>query len=981
MAESIRFQHFEVPRREDGSLHELGRGAMGITYKAFDTNLRCFVALKVINATYLESETARQRFLREARAAAALRHPNVATVFYLGEEGGDCFYAMEYVDGETVEALMKRMGPIPAEMALKITLQVTRALSAAQKQNLVHRDIKPSNLMIVREEDSEFTVKVIDFGLAKNAGGAGNEEAATLTMGGFLGTPHFASPEQLEERELDVRSDIYSLGVTLFYMLAGRAPFSGSIAQVMSQHLHREPPLEAVSHQPAPVINLLRHMLAKDPAERPQTPAELRREIEECLKGGLAKETSSGQPVSNEDFETQADTSKIADSSADLSPGIILAGRYRILQEVKASDHGRVFRAESLKTSTTVALLLLNPSLLPTDEACDRLENQVVRLQKLNEPSLQKILSFERYENLNLLVLEWIDGPTLLDLMRNRRVLPFAETLPVLRRLASGFEALQHAGLPCPDISAHEVMLAGGDINRPVTQWQHFTAQINALTFPPPASDASEATLVTSTFSVLQRSGAFDRNAASASVYVLAVLAYEMLGGIRSRGSTGAPIPIPGISEASNAALRQALDPTQSFPSTSAFLEALETSVDAIAPAAPPPAQKSSTPPPPPASQPKKIPALIASSVAMGLLLAGGGFFLFQKTKHPPLVITPSSPTPTPEVVATPDPLVAQIKKAQENFGSDPGEALRAMVEIAKAHRNNPHALEALKSLLKDLRKRADNKALDPGQLAALRRPLELASSELDLSDAEIMLANQLKTSDPTTAFSLLQAAADNGDNTEAILGVGLAVSNGLGTPKDPAAAIDWFQKAADLGDPLALFYLADCYLHGVGVAQNQHKAVQLLKQASEKQEPKAMNALGGLYDKGISGILEKNFSEAFRLLSAAAALGELDAQGNLGSLYYYGRGVAEDQKKALQLWRDGAEKGNGLCMYFYAMALEIGVGGASPSKENAQIWYVKAAEAGDPKLAEWCRGAQEWCRKNNVPFTSKSTAAANPTP
>ena len=128
---------------------------------------------------------------------------------------------MEFIDGETVEAFIKREGAVPALMALKIAAQVARALGAAQKQGLVHRDIKPSNVMFVREEGGEIAVKVIDFGLAKDANAEG-EDSATLTTGGFLGTPHFASPEQLEEREIDVRSDIYSLGVTLWYMLSGQ---------------------------------------------------------------------------------------------------------------------------------------------------------------------------------------------------------------------------------------------------------------------------------------------------------------------------------------------------------------------------------------------------------------------------------------------------------------------------------------------------------------------------------------------------------------------------------------------------------------------------------------------------------------------------------------------------------------------------------------------------------------------------------------
>ena len=168
-------------------------------------------------------------------------------------------------------------------MALKIAAQVARALGAAQKQGLVHRDIKPSNVMFVREEGGEIAVKVIDFGLAKNANAEG-EDSATLTTGGFLGTPHFASPEQLEEREIDVRSDIYSLGVTLWYMLAGKTPFSGSTAQVMSQHLHRDPPFETLQGQPAAVVDLLRRMMAKNPDDRPQTPADLRRELDECIE-------------------------------------------------------------------------------------------------------------------------------------------------------------------------------------------------------------------------------------------------------------------------------------------------------------------------------------------------------------------------------------------------------------------------------------------------------------------------------------------------------------------------------------------------------------------------------------------------------------------------------------------------------------------------------------------------------------------------
>ena len=281
MAEIATFDHYEVLTRPDGSLFELGRGGMGITYKAFDTNLRMTVALKVINATYLQSELAQQRFIREARSAAKLRNRHVASVFHLATKGDMWFYAMEFIDGETLGALIKRQGSLDPVFALKVTAQVARALNAAAQHGLVHRDIKPDNLMLV-EDDDELVVKVIDFGLAK-AAVANDEDALMVSMGGFVGTAHFASPEQWQEKEIDTRSDIYSLGVTLWYMLTGQAPFSGSMPQVMTKHLSAPPPFEKLGNVPPGVTDLLRKMLAKDPGDRFQKPAELRKAIEALL--------------------------------------------------------------------------------------------------------------------------------------------------------------------------------------------------------------------------------------------------------------------------------------------------------------------------------------------------------------------------------------------------------------------------------------------------------------------------------------------------------------------------------------------------------------------------------------------------------------------------------------------------------------------------------------------------------------------------
>ncbi len=172
------FGDYEIERRDDGSLCELGRGAMGVTYRAFDTVLHRRVALKIIEppAEASDFQPVRERFLREARAAAALRHPNVAGVFHFSAspEINRCYCAMELVDGETLEARVRREGPLPLQLALELAIQVTRALSAAAERGLVHRDLKPGNIMLARVDDpARLEVKVIDFGLAKAAAAAG----------------------------------------------------------------------------------------------------------------------------------------------------------------------------------------------------------------------------------------------------------------------------------------------------------------------------------------------------------------------------------------------------------------------------------------------------------------------------------------------------------------------------------------------------------------------------------------------------------------------------------------------------------------------------------------------------------------------------------------------------------------------------------------------------------------------------------------
>src|SRR6266446_1377966 len=269
-----RFEHYELVTGEDGKPVELGRGAMGVTYKALDIDLHCPVTLKVISEKYLGDESARVRFLREARAAAKLRHSNVASVLHLGRTGSSYFYAMEFVEGETLEKLIKRSGRLDVKLALEIATQVAAGLAAVHEQNLVHRDIKPTNIMVRLKEERGVTAKIIDLGLAKAVNEPGSQTAISMS-GGFVGTPEFASPEQFAGLQVDIRSDLYSLGATLWKMLTGQTPFRGTSAELMHQHLHAPLAIEQLEGVPQSVVVLTEVLLEKDPKRRFQTPADL----------------------------------------------------------------------------------------------------------------------------------------------------------------------------------------------------------------------------------------------------------------------------------------------------------------------------------------------------------------------------------------------------------------------------------------------------------------------------------------------------------------------------------------------------------------------------------------------------------------------------------------------------------------------------------------------------------------------------------
>src|SRR5215213_168602 len=252
---------------------KIGEGGMARVYRGRDTRLNRRIAVKVLHNHYASDPGFLQRFHHEAQAAANLRHPNIVDVYDVGLDGDIHYIVMEHVDGSDLKALLTRSGPLPVEQAIPIAEAVALGLSAAHRMSLVHRDVKPQNIIV----GPDGQVKITDFGIAKSA-----LSTAMTETGVTFGTADYISPEQARGQPATPRSDIYSLGVTLYEMLTGRLPFTGdsSIAVAM-QHVSTEPPPPRMYNPriPPQLESLVLRALSKDPNGRPTTAREFARQL------------------------------------------------------------------------------------------------------------------------------------------------------------------------------------------------------------------------------------------------------------------------------------------------------------------------------------------------------------------------------------------------------------------------------------------------------------------------------------------------------------------------------------------------------------------------------------------------------------------------------------------------------------------------------------------------------------------------------
>jgi serine/threonine protein kinase len=333
-------------------LEELGRGAMGVVYKARDPQIDRQVAVKVLaTAPGLdpgEAQQHRERFQREARAAGRLTHPNIVTIHDVGEDQGRVFLVMEFVEGQTLDRILRTRRPLPLDEVLTIGEQVASALDYAHRHGIIHRDVKPANILLTRE----WVVKVTDFGIARITG------AETTQAGQTFGTPSYMSPEQVQGLTLDGRSDIFSMGTVLYEVLSGERAFPGeTLSTIIYRIVHEDPiPLRRLNPTfPAALETCLQKALAKDPAARYALAIDVARDLRRAVEGTVVSVPADVPTQSTVTLPTQPPPRPRRHRRRFLWPTMVAGSMAVAVAALLLAVWGRAFRTPERPTTPPVS--------------------------------------------------------------------------------------------------------------------------------------------------------------------------------------------------------------------------------------------------------------------------------------------------------------------------------------------------------------------------------------------------------------------------------------------------------------------------------------------------------------------------------------------------------------------------------------------------------------------------------------------------
>ena len=775
----------------------------------------------------------------------------------------------------------------------------------------------------------------------------------------FVGSPAYASPEQCEMDDLDARSDIYSLGATLWYLLTGKPPFAGNVNQVLIAHVVKPPPFEQLQGVPEPVVGLLRQMLAKRPDDRPKDPQTLQETIEGLIASyswGTPGRVSAGlkclpaESLENADFQAGSDvqntvSSRSLDVYQRVDVGVLVAERYRLIEEQPEGNGGRLFLAHEEKAGRAspvhVALKLIHPEIAL--ESFDLLEEEIKLIKGAAHPNLVGYSGLEKAASGPFIVREWVHGFLLYELLRLRRSLKPEEVLALLEPLPAVLNLISEQGLGLVDVSIRKLFvscpldvrpdeftsLAKGDARA----WAKCMLKLNPLCLGTllfrERSDGSSQTLVPSS-RVLSMTQTELGIRGTKAVRLLGRLVYELIRGqAPSWRSNERPSPLPLLNESGNQALWKAwatVGEATPYLNCEEFWRVFKDCVisDRIRPVTRPLAKPDADNP---AAKTRKTDAKVHLPAERRLKQR------LEPTEHE-LQSPPANP-----VAAVASSTSSGKRKLR------PIHVIMTMLMLVICAGGGaaiyftfrrPERQAALESTVQP--------AVSATTPMAAATPGPPPSVEEWLSEAQHYLA--LK--DFPKALPALQKAAAAGDPT-AMENLGALYRGGKGVPQDYAKARVWFQSAAEAGNAVAMTNLGELYGNGKGVSPDLAKARVWSQEAAEAGNAVAMTNLGLLFRNGPYGT--EDDEKAAEWFQKAADAGDAIAMTNLGLLYENGKGIGQDYSKAREWYQKGADAGDAIAMTLLGALYQNGKGGGQDC-DQAREWYQKAADAGDTNAA-----------------------------